>query len=274
MGTEEELRQERLLSKAKQGDRSAADQLIEPCRDMLVGYFMKRLNDRERAEDLAQDAITAGYLGLSRFSGNGPYSAYLVGIANHLLKRYLARDPVKQGKLSHVDTEITLELLSEAREPGRLSATEQQVTNAELVEALRRQMHQCCTDDERRVIDLIYQGESEADIADILDKDKSTVRTLFLRGRRKLLAHLVVHAPELLGGEQSIQQAWTVALSTPDPKERVTSDEKGAWEIGPVHGKIELFRSACLKMARYLPAPLSVFVTLFLRVMCCQYDGC
>lgn len=58
--------------------------------DMILGFFMRRTADPEVAADLTSETFAAALAGVWRFRFTGaPPSAWLVGIARNLLRRYL-----------------------------------------------------------------------------------------------------------------------------------------------------------------------------------------
>jgi RNA polymerase sigma-70 factor, ECF subfamily len=240
-----------LLRRARQGDRQAADDLLEPNRKWLTDYFRRRLRDAYEAEAFAQDVITAAFAQLDGFRGGCPVSAWLLAIANNAFRKYLERDPYKKGRLSSIYTESTLDALAAWDGPtGEAERTHERLFAEQLLEVAR----EVCSTDERAVLLRVYQGDSLEEVADLLGKPAATVRSLLRRGREKFLAHLVENRPDMLGGKARLDAAWEMAMAAPDPGERPTPAEVEAWQEGKVrHGNREAFRSACLKVARHLP---------------------
>jgi RNA polymerase sigma-70 factor (ECF subfamily) len=52
-------------------------------RPQLLGFAMRRLRDRDRAEDAVQDTLLAALEGLERFGGGSSLGTWLTGILKH-----------------------------------------------------------------------------------------------------------------------------------------------------------------------------------------------
>ena len=250
MGAREENEEQALVVAAQGGSPEAVDKLLQHHRPMLAAYFSHRLSDKEMAENLTQETTLAVFKGLSRFHGDCPFSAWMTAIANNLLKKHLERDPYKRRHLVSLDTEETVGMFSRSKDrmnPDTLAE------NQEFFNRLLHHAQKCCTPDEYYVIGLYYQGESLADIAEILNKKEETVRSWFFRARGKLIAQVKTIDPDLFGGVAVMEEAWRCACKALKPGDRPTEKEKHAWQEGLRHGNTEDFRAACLKMAPYLP---------------------
>ncbi|OFW04045.1 MAG: hypothetical protein A3H96_08685 [Acidobacteria bacterium RIFCSPLOWO2_02_FULL_67_36] len=67
------------------GSAEAFEELFGRYRERVWGYFRRRLNDRGRAEELAQEAFVAVLEGASRYERRALFRSYLYGIAFNLL---------------------------------------------------------------------------------------------------------------------------------------------------------------------------------------------
>ena len=210
----------------------------------LYAYFLGAIEDREGAQNLTNDTMKAVYDAL----GKGikliePLDHYAFGIAFKRRADYF-RSTSRQPKTISFD-DLQQELI--------FSQPCLEMTNSANVQYAQRLLEIIKTTlsgDEGHVIALYYQGETAESIATILAMNAATVRSHLLRGRGRLLAHLVEHDPDLLGGTDIIDKAWKAAMNdTPPPPEK----EIAAWTK---RKPVELFRAACLKMARHLPSPL------------------
>jgi RNA polymerase sigma-70 factor (ECF subfamily) len=71
------------------GDPRAFRELVGRYRDRLVGFVSRTIGDRERAEDLVQEAFLRVYRHLHRFDPARKFSTWLYTIASNLAKNEL-----------------------------------------------------------------------------------------------------------------------------------------------------------------------------------------
>src|SRR5882724_5682764 len=76
---------EALMLEFGQGSREAFEELFARYRQPLYGFFRRRLESRERAEDLTQETFLAVIRATSRYEPRSLVRAYLYGIALKLL---------------------------------------------------------------------------------------------------------------------------------------------------------------------------------------------
>lgn len=65
-------------------------------RAQLLGFAMRRLRDRDRAEDAVQDTLLAALEGLERFGGGSSLGTWLVGILKHKIADTLRGSPKEE----------------------------------------------------------------------------------------------------------------------------------------------------------------------------------
>lgn len=76
---------EALMLDFQRGSREAFEELFARYRGPLHGFFHRRLDSCERAEDLAQETFLALVRGASRYEPRAQFRTYLYGIALKLL---------------------------------------------------------------------------------------------------------------------------------------------------------------------------------------------
>ena len=76
---------EALMLEFGQGSREAFDELFARYRQPLYGFFRRRLESRERAEDLTQETFLAVIRATSRYEPRALVRTYLYGIALKLV---------------------------------------------------------------------------------------------------------------------------------------------------------------------------------------------
>lgn len=75
-----------LIARVRSGQTSAFAEIVHRYKDGLVGYLIRLLGDRERAEDLAQEAFLRLYERSSSYEERGQLKAYLFRIATNQLR--------------------------------------------------------------------------------------------------------------------------------------------------------------------------------------------
>jgi RNA polymerase sigma-70 factor, ECF subfamily len=154
---------EALMLEFQSGSRTAFDELFARYRDPLHGFFRRRLDSPERAEDLTQETFLAVIRAASRYEPRAPLRTYLFGIAFKLLsaeRRKQASNPASQIKDEPASDPESDLVLSVRQALGRLEATEREIL------MLRE-----------------YEQLSYSDIADLLRIPLNTVRSRLFRAR-------------------------------------------------------------------------------------------
>jgi RNA polymerase sigma-70 factor, ECF subfamily len=99
---------EALVGRARHGDVRAFEQLVERHRD-LVFRVAARIVGPDEASDVSQDAFLRAFNSLSKFTGEGPFKAWLVQITYNAALSTLSRrrpepvDPHEAGEEQPVD---------------------------------------------------------------------------------------------------------------------------------------------------------------------------
>lgn len=82
---------EALMARCRTGDRRAMDLLVARYYGRLFGFAYRMLNEREAAEDLAQEALLRAYRSAHRFRVEERFSTWLFTIAANLCRTELRR---------------------------------------------------------------------------------------------------------------------------------------------------------------------------------------
>jgi RNA polymerase sigma-70 factor, ECF subfamily len=111
-GEEEE---DRLVEKARAGDRAALEALLSPWRRPLYGYIYRMVTRREDAEDLLQETMVRAIEQLPSFRGEARFKSWLFGIATHV-----SLDHLRRKKRWRVETQVEGEARARAN-PERMA---------------------------------------------------------------------------------------------------------------------------------------------------------
>jgi RNA polymerase sigma-70 factor (ECF subfamily) len=178
---------QRLIQRARQGDRSAFAELVDKYRNRIFGYLLRMVGNREDALDLAQETFLRVFSSLDSFNPDRPFKPWLYRIATNLAIDYLRRrrDVVSLDAPLHNQEGWHLQLADEA--PGPVERQEQ----AELAEYLARLVSQLPENYRSAILlrhghDLTYQQ-----MAEILGVPVSTVKTRLFRARERLRQELM-----------------------------------------------------------------------------------
>jgi len=162
---------EALMLEFQGGSRPAFEELFARYRGPLYGFFRRRLNGDERAEDLTQETFLAVIRAADRYEPLALVRTYLYGIAMNLVaaeRRRRAKDS-PPGK--------------EAPEPATREAPDSVLWIRQALEKL--------DESEREILMLReYEQLSYAEIADLQSLPVNTVRSRLFRARMALKEYL------------------------------------------------------------------------------------
>ena len=162
---------EALMVQFQGGSRAAFEELFARYRKPLYGLFGRRLNNRERAEDLTQETFLAVICAASRYEPRASVRTYLYGIALKLLaaerRKFLTNSTSGQS----------------APEP-KTGGT------PECVLWVRQAMEKLDAPDREILMLREYEQLSYSDIAELLRIPLNTVRSRLFRSRLALKSYL------------------------------------------------------------------------------------
>jgi RNA polymerase sigma-70 factor (ECF subfamily) len=159
---------EALMLEFQGGSRDAFEELFARYREPLYGFFRRRLESQERADDLTQETFLAVIRATSRYQPRALVRTYLYGIALKLLaaerRRERRSDPALQSDA--VDSALDNSLWVR-RALEKLDASEREIL------MLRE-----------------YEQLSYSEVAELLRIPVNTVRSRLFRARMALKNHL------------------------------------------------------------------------------------
>jgi RNA polymerase sigma-70 factor (ECF subfamily) len=177
---------EALMLEFQRGSREAFEELFARYRGPLYGFFRRRLENHERAEELAQETFLAVIRATARYEPRALVRTYLYGIALKLL----AADRRKQPK-------------DELPQSGTEPATDEAPDSALWV----RQALEKLEAPEREILMLReYEQLSYSEIAELLRLPVNTVRSRLFRSRMALKDFL-----DPIGKRQNALEAFGIA---------------------------------------------------------------
>jgi RNA polymerase sigma-70 factor, ECF subfamily len=162
---------EALMLEFQGGSRAAFEELFARFHKPLYGFFGRRLNNPERAEDLTQETFLVVIRGASRYEPRALVRTYLYGIALKLLA-------AERRKVS-----MSSKLRQSAPEPETGGIPES-------VLWVRQAMEKLDASDREILMLREYEQLSYSDIAELLRIPVNTVRSRLFRSRLALKSYL------------------------------------------------------------------------------------
>ena len=175
--SDDNTRIRQLIKRAKRGDSEAVSTIYQLHVDMIYRYVAYRVGSEVDAEDLTAEVFVKMVEGLPRYKDTGaPFEAWLYRIASARVAdfyRYRGRRPVEE--------------LSETIAEGSPLPEERLLTQQETSE-LRSALGQLGEDEQRVLILRFVERRSHQEVAIILDKSVSAVKSIQHRALVRLAA--------------------------------------------------------------------------------------
>lgn len=172
----------KLVIAAQRGDREAFDALLRAHERQLRGFLARRVG-AQAVDDVLQETWLAGWIALPRYTRRARFKAWIFAIAFHKCTDYhRAR---KRGAI-----EAPLE---EADRKGSYQADG--YAAAELKQTVQALLAQLPAD-QREVVEIYYYAElTLAEVARVLDRNLSTVKSQFYRAHALIARELNSSSP-------------------------------------------------------------------------------
>jgi RNA polymerase sigma factor (sigma-70 family) len=170
---------EQIINRILNGEQSAFALLVERYQNYVFTLVLRFTDNREDAEEIAQDTFVKAYRSLADFRGDSKFSTWLFTITRTTCLSFLRK---KKLNIQSLDNERT-SLQVENRESG---------FNANLVEqkskhAMLNQAISMLSPDDAQVLNLFYIGDQTLDeIGKIMRLDPNTVKVKLHRARQRL----------------------------------------------------------------------------------------
>jgi RNA polymerase sigma-70 factor (ECF subfamily) len=165
--------EERLLVEAAQKDPRRFAELYEENFERVYAYVVRRVRDRDQAQDLTADVFHRALANLSRFEWRRvPFAAWLIRIAANAIADRSKR-AARERKIPHLDD----------RDEPDLDEIEHRARLFRLVDSL--------APDQRQVIVMRFaEQKTIREIADQIGRTEGAVKQLQFRGLQRLRARL------------------------------------------------------------------------------------
>jgi RNA polymerase sigma-70 factor (ECF subfamily) len=191
----------RLMVQVRGDVVGAFETLVERYQNRLVGILFHLVGNREEAEDLCQDVFLRIYKARKGYRPKAKFSTWLFTIANHLALNHLrskGRNKSNSMGGSLTSSEAVLAVVQQLA--GREGTPSAQMRQAELADLVREALAILNEDQKLAVLLNKFEGMSYAEIADVMGRSPSAVKSLLARARNQLREQL---EPYLLTGQRS-----------------------------------------------------------------------
>ena len=157
------------------GDKNCFSELVTRYKNLVYSIILRMTNDREEANDLAQEVFIKVYRNLDKYYPDFKFSTWIIRITTNHVIDYRRKKKQETTPLDEIDYEMSSGQSPEAEYIEKEAAE----TLKGVVESLP---------DMYKIPIVLYhqQGLSYQEIADIIEEPLSKVKNRIFRGRRML----------------------------------------------------------------------------------------
>jgi RNA polymerase sigma factor (sigma-70 family) len=170
---------EEIISRILKGDQSAFALLVEKYQNYVFTLVLRFTENREDAEEIAQDVFVKAYRSLADFRGDSKFSTWLFTITRTTCLSFLRKKKLDIQTLDNERTSLHVENKESAFSANHI---EQKSKHAMLHRAISM-----LSPDDAQVLNLFYKGEQTLDeIGKIIRLDPNSVKVKIHRARQRL----------------------------------------------------------------------------------------
>jgi RNA polymerase sigma-70 factor (ECF subfamily) len=170
---------EEIINRVLKGDQAAYALILERYQNYVFTLVLRFTENREDAEEIAQDVFVKAYRSLADFRGDSKFSTWLFTITRTTCLSFLRKKKLDTLSLDNERTGIQVE----NRESGfNANLVEQKSKHAMLNQAIAM-----LSPDDAQVLNLFYKGDQTLEeIGKIMRLDPNTVKVKLHRARQRL----------------------------------------------------------------------------------------
>ena len=173
----EPVNERELVERCRRGDEGAFQELVDGYKNLVFALIARTVQDRSRAEDLAQDVFLRIHRGLPYFRGEARLSTWIYRIVANVCVQERGQQANAGATLSLDDTRAAV------RTPA---ATDRQFSDLELKDRLEKAIAQLPAQQRFLVAAHYLQGVRYEDLAEALRMPLGTVKTHLFRAKQQL----------------------------------------------------------------------------------------
>jgi RNA polymerase sigma factor (sigma-70 family) len=177
---------EEIIHRILTGEQSAFALLVEKYQNYVFTLVLRFTENREDAEEIAQDVFVKAYRSLADFRGDSKFSTWLFTITRTTCLSFLRKKKLDTQSLDNERTGLQLE----NRESGyHANLVEQKSRHIMLSQAISM-----LSVDDAQVLNLFYKAEQTLEeIGKIMRLDPNTVKVKLHRARQRLKEKMEKH---------------------------------------------------------------------------------
>jgi RNA polymerase sigma-70 factor (ECF subfamily) len=174
----EAVNERELVERCRRGDEGAFQELVDRYKDLVFALIARTVQDRSRAEDLAQDVFLRIHRGLPYFRGEARLSTWIYRIVVNVCLQDRARPPAGRETVSLDD--------DGARGRVTVSTPDRRFGDLELRDRLEKAIGRLPAHYRLLVAAHYLQGVQYEDLADAMQLPLGTVKTHLYRAKQQL----------------------------------------------------------------------------------------
>jgi RNA polymerase sigma-70 factor, ECF subfamily len=174
----EPVNERELVERCRRGDEGAFQELVDRYKDLVFALIARTVQDRSRAEDLAQDVFLRVHRGLPYFRGEARLSTWIYRIVANVCLQDQARPKSGRDTVS-LDEE-------DGRGRAAVAATDRRFDDLELRDRLEKAIARLPAHYRLVVAAHYLRGVQYEDLAEALQLPLGTVKTQLFRAKQQL----------------------------------------------------------------------------------------
>lgn len=182
------MTEQETVLRAKGGDQDAFAELVTAHQDRIYTLCLRMTEDREDAQDAAQEAFLNAWRGLASFQGDSSFSTWLYRLASNACIDLLRKRKRRQERENFCSLDDEEAGWLEPAAPG--AGPEEELERKERRQALERELR-ALPDHQREILVMRdVSGLSYQEIGELLSLDLGTVKSRLARARLALKKRL------------------------------------------------------------------------------------
>jgi RNA polymerase sigma-70 factor (ECF subfamily) len=169
----EDVHERELVERCRSGDERAFQELVDRYKDLVFGLIARTVQDRSRAEDLAQDVFLRIHRGLPYFRGEARLSTWIYRIVANAVMQDVVKTP-------------TTASLEDERGARAASASDRQFTDLEVRDRLEKAIARLPANYRLLIAAHYLRGVRYEELAEALQLPLGTVKTQLYRAKQQL----------------------------------------------------------------------------------------